>query len=170
MRVRGGRITRAHRARPWALFLCALLLTLLSASPTSAAVVTRGPYLQIATDDSIIIRWRTDIATDSQVEFGSAPGSLTQSVNDPASTTEHSVTLTGLSPGARYFYSIGSSTEVLAGDDADHFFYTNPIPGTRQPIRAWLLGDSGYGSTNQANVRDAYLTSVSYTHLRAHET
>jgi hypothetical protein len=161
--VNRGRITWAHRAGPWALFLCALLLTLSSASPTSAAVVTRAPYLQLATDDSIVIRWRTDIATDSQVDYGSAPGSLTQSVYDPALTTEHIVTLTGLSPDARYFYSIGSSTEVLAGDDADHFFYTNPIPGTRRPIRAWLIGDTGYGSQNQADVRDAYYTYTGST-------
>jgi hypothetical protein len=153
-----GRTTWAHRTGVWALLLCALLLTLSSASPASAAVVTRGPYLQLATDDSIVIRWRTDTATDSRVEYGDAPGSLIYSESDPTATTEHIITLTGLSDDTRYFYSVGSTTEVLAGDNADHFFYTNPIPGTRRPIRAWLIGDSGYGSQNQADVRDAYHT------------
>jgi phosphodiesterase/alkaline phosphatase D-like protein len=111
----------------------------------------------------MIIKWRTDIATDSQVQFGSAPSSLIYTETDATVTTEHIVTLTGLSSDTRYFYSIGSSTEVLAGDDADHFFYTNPLPGTRRPIRAWLIGDSGYGSQNQADVRDAYHTYTGST-------
>ena len=78
-------------------------------------------------------------------------------------TTEHVVRVTGLTADTTYYYSVGSTSAVFAGDDADHFFYTNPLPGTRQPVRAWLLGDSGYGSVNQANVRDAYLTYTGST-------
>ncbi len=124
----------------------------------------RGPYLQMGTADSVVTRWRTNIATPSRVEYGSAPGSLTWSVEDPTPVTDHAVTLTGLAADTRYFYSIGSDTQVLAGDDPDHFFYTQPLPGTRDPARFWILGDSGYGSQNQADVRDAYLTYTGSTH------
>jgi len=42
--------------------------------------VVRGPYLQLGTPDSIVLRWRTNMATSSRVVFGSQPGSLTRSV------------------------------------------------------------------------------------------
>ena len=63
-----------------------------------AAATTRGPYLQMATPSSMVVRWRTDLATDSVVRFGDAPDNLILSETAPASTTEHEVTLTGLQP------------------------------------------------------------------------
>ncbi|MCB0376726.1 MAG: hypothetical protein KDD04_12475, partial [Sinomicrobium sp.] len=45
-----------------------------------AQTITRGPYLQLGTDTSIIIRWRTDLATDSKVWFGASIGALNQTV------------------------------------------------------------------------------------------
>ena len=65
--------------------------------------------------------------------------------------------LTGLSPDTTYDYSVGSTTEVMAGDDADHFFVTSPVVGTSKPTRMWVLGDSGTANANAAAVRDAYL-------------
>src|SRR5947207_158340 len=38
--------------------------------------VTRGPYLQTGTPTSLVIRWRTDTATNSRVLFGTDPASL----------------------------------------------------------------------------------------------
>src|SRR6185436_4979693 len=43
---------------------------------TDAVSVTRGPYLQLGTHNSMIVRWRTNVATDSQVRFGTVQGSL----------------------------------------------------------------------------------------------
>ena len=59
--------------------LLALLLGVLS-TPASALTVTRGPYLQIGTPTSIVVRWRTDTATDSKVFYGTSVGNLDQSV------------------------------------------------------------------------------------------
>ena len=59
------------------------------------AAVTRGPYLQMQTDDGITVRWRTDLATDSVVRYGATPGSLDQSVTVTGTRTEHEVALTG---------------------------------------------------------------------------
>ncbi len=56
-----------------------------------AASVTRGPYLQIGTPNSTIVRWRTNVATDSRVSFGTTQGSLTSVVDNAAQTTEHEV-------------------------------------------------------------------------------
>ena len=138
--------------------LLGLLIALFCTNVVSAQTVTRGPYLQLATADSIVIRWRTDIATDSVVRFGDAPGNLTSTEPLPLATTEHEVEVTGLLSDTRYYYSVGDSSQVLAGDDVDHFFATAPDPGTSKPTRIWGIGDSGTADNNAIAVRDAYKT------------
>jgi len=121
-----------------------------------AEVVTRGPYLQVGTPTGITVRWRTDVASTSRVLYGTSQGSLTSSVQDGSSTTEHEIRLTGLTADQRYYYAIGTTTSILEGDDAAHSFVTSPTPGTPKPARLWVIGDAGTGSSGQAAVRDAF--------------
>ncbi|MFN0317554.1 MAG: Calx-beta domain-containing protein [Burkholderiales bacterium] len=149
---------------------CALLLAIcmvIAPSSAQAQTVVRGPYLQSATPTSIVVRWRTSVATDSRVRYGASATSLTASAGSTVSATEHAVTLTGLAPATKYFYSVGSSTASLAGGDSTHFFITPPSVGAVQPTRIWVIGDAGENSTGQRQVRDAYLarTGANYTHL-----
>src|SRR6185436_10920758 len=130
----------------------------------SSASVTRGPYLQIGTPNSTIVRWRTNVATDSRVSFGTTQGSLTSVVDNATQTTEHEVLVSGLSPATKYFYSVGSTTQVFAGNDANHFFVTSPVAGAATPTRIWVLGDSGTADTNAQAVRNAYLNFTGSTH------
>ena len=123
----------------------------------SAETLTRGPYLQIGTPTSMTVKWRTDVASNSRVSYGTVPGNLTTQVDDATTTTEHEVYLTGLSPGTQYYYAIGSTSQVLAGGDAQHFFFTAPNPGTQKAVRVWVIGDSGTANASAAAVRDAYL-------------
>lgn len=125
---------------------------------TDSVSVTRGPYLQLGTHNSVIVRWRTNAASDSQVRFGTAQGSLTGTVTDPVATTEHVVPLTGLLADTKYYYQVGTSVAGLSGNDASTYFHTNPVPGTVRPYRFWVIGDAGTGATQQANVRNAYAT------------
>jgi PKD repeat protein len=127
-------------------------------SDTLADSVVRGPYLQSGSPDSIVIRWRTEVPTDSRVVFGFDPADLSQSVEEFNLDTEHSVTLSGLAPESRYYYGVGTTTAILAGGDADHSFVTAPSPGAARPYRIWITGDSGTGDANAAAVRDAYLS------------
>ncbi|MHC4429991.1 MAG: metallophosphoesterase, partial [Planctomycetota bacterium] len=127
-------------------------------------VVTRGPYLQLGTDSGIIVRWRTDVPTDSRVSYGTDPGSLNLVEDDVASTTEHVVVLEMLSADATYYYAVGTTTTVLAGGDPQHFFVTSPPTGTATPIRIWALGDSGTGDSNAQAVRDAYYAFTGGVH------
>jgi hypothetical protein len=139
-----------------------------------AANVTRGPYLQLGTPTNLLIRWRTDVATDSRVRFGTNVANLNLSVTDATVTANHEVRLDGLSPSTRYFYDVGSSSSVLAGGDTNHFFLTPPPRGTPKPTRVWVIGDAGTagrgGATdiaNQTAVRDAYynFTGTNHTDL-----
>ena len=122
--------------------------------------VVRGPYLQSGTPSSVIIKWRTDEATDSLVRYGldHDPDGLQLSATNSTSTTEHAVQLTGLSADVKYFYSVGSSSALqLAGGDSDHFVVTAPVPGTAKPTRIWVIGDSGTADANARAVRDYFL-------------
>ena len=148
-------------------FAIAALASTLAVAAAEAATVTRGPYLQLGTDSSIVVRWRTDTATDSRVRYGPAPGGLTFFVDDTSSTTEHEVTVFGLSPDTTYYYSLGTTTQTLAGDDPNHFFLTAPTPGTPKPTRIWVLGDSGTANSSAQAVRNAYygFTGTRHTDL-----
>jgi len=137
-----------------------------SAPQANAQSVVRGPYLQVPTSGSMVIRWRTDVPTDSRVSYGSASGALLTNVDDPAVVTDHEVEVSGLAPNTQYFYSVGTTTMELEGDDANHHFRTSPSPGASQPIRFWALGDSGFADPmdcltspecDAPAVRDAYL-------------
>lgn len=129
-------------------------------------VVLRGPWLQMGTPTSVILKWRTDIFSDSRVRYGLAPANLNGIADNPALTNEHEVLLTGLSPATTYFYSIGTSgTSLTAG--TDYFFTTAPAAGTSQATRIWAIGDSGTANVDAQNVRNAYYQSAgtSYTDL-----
>src|SRR5436309_2868654 len=84
-------------------------------SDSSVAQVTRGPYLQTGTPSSVIVRWRTDLATDSRVRYGTTVGSLTSNADNPLPATEHEVAVSGLAADTLYYYSIGTSSATLAG-------------------------------------------------------
>jgi hypothetical protein len=150
------------RAPLGAFFTIAYLL--LGAGLADAQTITRGPYLQLGTSNSIVVRWRTSIATDSRVQYGSSPANLSVSVSSSTLTTEHVVTLTGLSADTLYYYSVGTTSAVLAGADSSYFFATAPTPGTAQPTRVWVIGDSGTANANAAAVRDAYLNFTGTRH------
>lgn len=119
--------------------------------------ILRGPYLQKATSTSMVIRWRTPFAEDSRVQFGATVGALNTNVDVLATTTDHEVLISGLAPETIYYYSVGTTAGPLAGDDANHWFKTSPVPGAARPTRFWLLGDCGTANGNQRAVRDAFV-------------
>ncbi|HEY0156512.1 MAG TPA: fibronectin type III domain-containing protein [Thermoanaerobaculia bacterium] len=130
-------------------------LELLGNDGSTPVSLRRGPYLQLGTPTSIVVRWRTDIATAGRVRYGTSAGGLTQYVDDPNVTTNHSVTLTGLSPFTTYYYSVGTPTATIAGG-AGYKFLTSPEPGTSVSTKIWVLGDSGTADSSARAVRNAY--------------
>jgi hypothetical protein len=133
-----------------------LVMDMELAYSVDAPQVVRGPYLQVRTSNSIVVRWRTDVFTTSAVRFGTHPDSLVQTAVASGSTTEHEVHVTGLATDTRYYYSVGTATSELEGG-LDHWFRTSPPVGVAKPTRAWIIGDSGTANANAAAVRDAYL-------------
>jgi len=122
----------------------------------ATAQLTRGPYLQMSTPTSIVIRWRTELAADSRVVYGTNSGSLNLTNILAAAVTEHEITLTNLLPDTRYYYSIASSFGTLAGPGTNYFFLTHPLPGTPKPTRVWVIGDAGTATASQTAVRNGF--------------
>ena len=87
-------------------------LQLISSVP-GAALLTRGPYLNMGNETAVTLRWRTNTATNSKVELGTSFGSYPIVVNNASVVTEHEVRVTGLNPDTKYYYRFGSSTQVI---------------------------------------------------------
>lgn len=120
----------------------------------SGIIVTRGAYLQKVTPYSITIRWLTNVACNSKVEYG-IDLDYGKTVFDSTLTTEHTILLTELNPNTKYFYSIGSSDQMFQSEEVNHFT-TSPLTGSTNPVRIWVTGDFGTSSVQQIAVRDAY--------------
>jgi len=162
------RYCRAAAAIYFALVSIVGLLPLPASAGVSPGLV-RPPYLQIGTPTSMVVRWRTDVTSDTRLSYGPAPDDLSTTLSDPALVTEHEVAIPSLEPGTRYYYGVGTDAEIIAGGDADHYFETSPAAGSRQPVRIWVIGDSGecsfsaQGCIDAGAVRDEYLAHAQET-------
>ena len=120
--------------------------------------VIRGPYLQSPTESTIVIKWRTDAPTNSKVQYGTSLSNLDLVASSNGSNTNHTITLTNLTPATTYYYSVGNTTIQLTTPSDSFRFKTNPIPGDAVPTRVWAIGDFGKGNTEQVAVKNSYLT------------
>lgn len=141
-----------RRALLWLTAASTCLATALCASPAAAQ---RKPYLQLGTPSSVTVVWTSASATPSEVRYGPSPDDLSESVSLDANVTQHEVTVADLEPNKRYYYAIGDGDSIIEGGDADHYFDTSPLPGSKTKFRAWIVGDSGTGDSEQAEVREA---------------
>jgi len=93
---------------PW-VFLAAVCGVALPAV-VSAAVITRGPYLQMPGPDRMLIVYHTDVAIVNAVQFGTtlAPGNIKYgtSVAATGGGFKQTVELTGLTPNTKLLFRI----------------------------------------------------------------
>ncbi len=118
--------------------------------------IERGPYLQLATPSSIIIKWRTTELSDSEVRIGQIFGVSSQTFSSPSLKTNHEIKITDLTSDTKYFYSVGTTVQVLQSSE-DNYFITLPDSSSNRKLRFWITGDHGNNSANQREVRDQYL-------------
>lgn len=140
-------------------------LKLLGNTTPINATITRGPYLQRANQNSIVIRWRTNIACDSRVMYGNSLNNLNQTAVNTNFTTEHEVLISGLNPNTKYYYTIGTNQNQLITADANTYFKTHPLEGEKGKYRFWVIGDAGTGNNNQRNARNAFYNFNNNKHI-----
>ncbi len=148
------------------LFILLTLLFFFIPEKNHAQTLTRGPYMHMATSNSIIIRWRTDIATNSQVKYGLNGNNLNIVYSTPALVTDHIVTLTGLMPDTKYYYSVGTSLLALQGD-TQNYFRTAPITSAayEKPVRFWAVGDMAKNTPQETAVIHAFEKHVDTAYI-----
>ncbi len=102
------------------------------------------PYLQTPRPDSMWVSWFTDNATSGSIEWGTSPGSLTNTVTaalDVLGTgyNYHSGRITGLSPNSYYYYRVKNGAT-----SSDVFRFRTPVPaGTKTGrLRVLVMGDN----------------------------
>ncbi len=146
--------------------LLVLLAFLLTEIEMTAQSVLRGPYLQLNTPTSIIVRWRTDALVQSHLWYGLSPNNLDMTTSINGATTEHEIQLEGLSPSTTYYYRIGDQNGPYPPLSQSQYFRTHPAGADHDPtIRAWVLGNAGTKTDDQREVRDAYYALVQEQHL-----
>ncbi len=82
---------------------------------TAAVTLTRGPYLQSVTTDSIIVVWETEEPANSQANYGRTVV-YDFVVSSTTSVTHHALTLTDLNPYSVYHYQVSSNGQPLGED------------------------------------------------------
>jgi chitodextrinase len=114
------------------------------AAKAARVALTRGPQLESATDNSAIIRWKSNNPGGSDehfgvVRYGTSPKELNQTakshirLNQNHAYTEFRVRVDGLAPRTTYYYTVDSMQASGTSDgvrSAIHQFTTS-APGER---------------------------------------
>ncbi len=131
--------------------ICAAV-SLLMAAGASAVTVTRGPFLQMQTPESMHVVWMTDVACTGEVEWGlsTAYGQLTSS---PATETRHEIEIAGLAPDTLYHYRVRNQGKALS---LDATLRTAPADNA-QSVTFSFVGDSCSAPANATATYTAML-------------
>src|SRR5437764_6312798 len=93
------------------------------------------------------IGWTTDVASSSQVEYGTTVSYGSSSALDAAAVTSHAVALSGLAAGTLYHYRVRSAAPGGAlGVSGDQTF-TTATPAPPVISRIQVSGISASGAT-----------------------
>ncbi|MDF1537896.1 MAG: metallophosphoesterase family protein [Candidatus Thorarchaeota archaeon] len=100
----------------------------------------RGPTVNLVTNNSATIFWRTDTLTDATINYG-VNTSILESASNSTLDTDHLITLNGLEMDTKYYYKVSSG-----GDESEtYYFYTAPADG--EEFRLVIAGDNRPDST-----------------------
>jgi Calcineurin-like phosphoesterase/Purple acid Phosphatase, N-terminal domain len=151
------------------IFLTYLFICIISLSTQALAqpTITRGPYLQKSSSNSIIIKWSTSEPTDSTVRYGRRINKLKNKLTTTTPTKEHEIEIQNLKSATKYFYTVGTTQNSLIEANKELFFTTHPKIGKEQKTRFWVIGDSGRGNQNQLAVYQGYLNFATRTKQRS---
>jgi hypothetical protein len=120
----------------------------------NAGAISRSPYVQRTTAHATDIVFTADVEAP-MVDLSSADGEVVASVparRDPGGSDEQWVaSLEGLESGTHYCYSLRGLTEPAG-------LRTAPAPGSGEPVRFVVFGDSGSASERQYAVLDQLYT------------
>jgi len=143
-------------------------LRLTAAPGSSSGPNISGVAVSGITTTGAIISWTTDVASTSQVEYGTTTAYGTTSALNSTLVTSHSVTLSGLTAGTTYHFAVQSTNSGgTQSTSSDAVFTTNSTTDTTPPTvtmtapaaNATLSGTVSVSATATDNVG---VTSVQF--------
>lgn len=109
----------------------------------AGAGFAKWPYLQYATDSSIVVRWETTVLQGGRVQYGFTP-EYGFEVEQVGQTVDHELLLEGLAGDTTYHYRVISDADTTP----DTAFRS--MSGRETPFRLVVFGDPhGDSATNQ---------------------
>jgi hypothetical protein len=131
-----------------------------------APALALAPFLQLSSQDSMAISWHTESPAYGWVEYGETKALGTRqdaSVHGlrTANVTEHRVVLSGLRPGATYWYrvvvrpirSLRAYKVEFDPEQATEPVAFQMLPGPQQPVTAVVFNDLHNGTNTFASLR-----------------
>ncbi len=111
---------------------------------SAASVFERGPTVNLVSNDSATIFWRTASPEDSAVFYGKNT-SLLESVTSATTVVNHTITLSSLDINTKYYYKVKSGTL----ESEVYYFFTAPADG--EEFRLVIAGDNRPSSSDAPN-------------------
>jgi hypothetical protein len=99
--------------------------------------ITSGPTIDPITFHSGMVKWTTNLASNSVVDFGASSGYYDQSITDNALTTNHAVLLENLDQNTQWYLTASSNLEGY-----------NPVTSAEKTFKTTTLTISGVNVTN----------------------
>jgi len=88
-------------------------------------------------DTFAIITWTTVSNATTQVQYGTDTTYGSKTVPDPTPRTNHSATITGLTPGTTNYFRVVSTTDTAQYTDACYFVTTNNLTMLFDVTKSW---------------------------------
>jgi hypothetical protein len=85
--------------------------------------------VEVVSADSVIIRWTTNEAADSEVAYGTLPGIYTAAESDHMLVTDHEIMLAGLSPSTTYYFVVRSADVAGNSSQSEEGTFTTDTGG-----------------------------------------
>jgi len=125
----------------------------------TAPDLTSNPSATVKTK-SATITWSTSRTANSFVKYGTSSGSYGNEVGSSEQVTSHSIKLTGLTPGTKYYYKVlWTDEDGNQGSSSEYTFTTNPAPA----ISSVTISDiSLYTAYVTFTIKNAIKATVQY--------
>jgi len=107
----------------------------------------RAPYIQMPSQKSVQIAWRSKDKVLGTVEFGESLA-YGRSVSEDTASHKHFLTLSGLQPNSHYYYRVLNDGNVIAEGDT----FRTAKPDSVDKVSLVIWGDSGTADAPQYGI------------------
>lgn len=139
-------------------------LTGISTTPTPTTMVTlavSGVATSVTTSTATV-SWSTNLAANSQVNYGPTSAYGSSTALDSALVTSHSEVLTGLAPDTMYHFEVVSANASGTATSADATFTTNALPEMTPPAISSITFSAASTTANIVWTTDEAATGEVY--------